>query len=54
MHVVGQDSKATNKKLSSEIDELRNLDEDIAAIIKTIRHHLDNQSQAERAWMRRN
>lgn len=50
LFVVGQDLKRTNKKLMDEINVLQAIDEDVGSLIKTIRHHLDNQSRAERAF----
>lgn len=54
LFVINQDMKATNKKMNDEINVMQTIDEEIAGLLKTIRHHLENQSRAERASFGRN
>lgn len=49
LFIVSQDSKANSKLTDDELANLQSNDEDIGNLLKTIRHHLDNQSKAERA-----
>lgn len=54
LFVINRESKANSKRMDDEIGNLQEIDEDIGAMLKMIRQHLDNQSQAERASFGRN
>jgi len=49
LFVVGKESKANSSKINEHLSDLQVSDEEIGQLLKTIRHHLENQSRAERA-----
>lgn len=49
MFIIGQESKANSKRIDDEMGNMQMNDDDVGKLLKTIRHHLDNQSRAERA-----
>lgn len=54
MFIISQDTKANTKSINDEMTKMQSNDEDISSLLKTIRHHLENQSRAERANFGRN
>ncbi|HEV8051388.1 MAG TPA: hypothetical protein VGP47_02755 [Parachlamydiaceae bacterium] len=47
--ILRQQSKTNTEKKKDKLSDMQNTDSDIGALIKKIRHHLDNQTKAERA-----
>ena len=54
LFVVNQETKTNSNRINDELGNLQEIDEDIGTMLKMIRQHLDNQSQAERASFGRN
>lgn len=52
--MIRQDTKANTSNITEKLSEMQICDSDIAALLKMIRQHLDNQSKAERASFGRN
>ena len=49
LFIVGKESKTNSGKINEHLSDLQISDEEIGQLLKTIRHHLENQSRAERA-----
>jgi hypothetical protein len=52
LFIVSQETKKNSAGINDKINELQTTTEEIASLLKTIRHHLDNQSRAERVFGR--
>lgn len=50
---INQESKTNSTHMNDRLSVMHLNDEDIGTLLKTIRHHLDNQSQATRAMLGR-
>lgn len=51
--IIRQETKTNTDKKKDKLSDMQNVDHDIGALIKKIRHHLDNQAKAERASINR-
>lgn len=51
--LINNESKRNSTDISDKLNIMNLNDEEIGALLKTIRHHLDNQSQATRAMLGR-